>query len=103
MIRLFASSAIASIMAKNGTKENFSSIAIFERNFAEAEITLGLFLIFTYFCLKIIHKKVNVYLTKIEGISDFCDFRQDGIFCIGQSITLRGGVGQSITRLEGGG
>ena len=43
MIRLFASSAIASIMAKNGTKENFSNIAIFERNFAETEITLGLF------------------------------------------------------------
>ena len=29
MIRLFASSAIASIMAKNGTKENFSNIGIF--------------------------------------------------------------------------
>ena len=49
MIRLFASSAIASIMAKNGTKENFSNIAIFERNFAETEKTLGFFLIFYIF------------------------------------------------------
>ena len=49
MIRLFASSAIASIIAKNGTKENLSNIANFERNFAEAEITLGLFLIFYIF------------------------------------------------------
>ena len=46
MIRLFASSAIAPIMAKNGTKENFSNIAIFEHNFAEAEITIGIFRIF---------------------------------------------------------
>jgi len=30
MIRLFASSAIASIMAKNGTKENFSNIVILD-------------------------------------------------------------------------
>ena len=49
MIRLFASSAIASIMAKNGTKENFSNIAIFERNFAETEITFSLILIFYVF------------------------------------------------------
>ena len=48
MIRLFASSAIASIMAKNGTKEKFSNIAIFECNFAETEITLGLFSDFLY-------------------------------------------------------
>jgi len=37
MIRLFASCAIASLMPKNGTKEYFSNIAIFECNFAEAE------------------------------------------------------------------
>lgn len=49
MIRLFASSAIPSIMAKNGTKENFSNIAFFERNFAEPEITLGVFLILYIF------------------------------------------------------
>ena len=81
MIRLFASSAIASIMAKNGTKENFSNIAIFEHNFAEAEKTLGLFLFFIYFCLKIIHKKVHVYLTKIEGITViFAIFSKMAIF-----------------------
>ena len=45
MIRLFASSAIASIMAKNRTKENFLNIESFEHNFSEAEITIGLFII----------------------------------------------------------
>ena len=49
MIRLFASSAIPLQWPKNGIKENFTNIAIFESNFAEAEITLGLFLILYIF------------------------------------------------------
>ena len=42
MITLFASGAIASLLAKNGTNFFSSNIAILERYFVEAEITIGL-------------------------------------------------------------
>ena len=68
MIRLFVNGTIASLMAKTGRKENFSNMTIFEDNFAEAKIIIGLFLIFIECCLKIMHKKVQVYSTIIEGL-----------------------------------
>ena len=53
------------LLAKNGTKENCSIIEILKHNFTEAEMTIGVFLIF---CLKIMHKKLQVYWTKIGGV-----------------------------------
>ena len=46
MIRLFASGAIASLMAKNLTNFLLSNIAIFQHYFAEVEMTIDLLTIF---------------------------------------------------------
>ena len=62
MIRLFVSGAIAYTMAKNGTNENLSNIAIFKHNFAGAEIIIGLFLIFYRVLSQEYTQKISIVL-----------------------------------------
>jgi len=71
MIRSLASGTNASLVAKNGTKKTFQTsqflIAILPH--LEAEFDYSPFLLFVEWCFKIMHKKFQVNLTKIEGVT----------------------------------
>ena len=64
MIRSLVSGANASFVAKNGTLKNFF-IAI--SRYLEAEIDFRYFILVEW-CFKIMHKKFQVNLIKIEGV-----------------------------------
>ena len=74
MIRLFASSAISSLMSKNGTKENFSNTAIFKSNFSKAEMTLGFLKFIIECCPKIKYKKFKSIGPKMKMWQWFLQF-----------------------------
>ena len=95
--------SITSLIAKNGNKENFSNMEIFENNFSEAYMTVGLFLIlYTALSQDYEQKSSSLFDQNWRCNGNFCHFCHDGNFCVGQSITLQGGIGQSITGERGG-
>ena len=75
MIRLLASGANASLVAKSGTKINLKivflqtlQILIGILRYLEAEIDYRSFILFLEWCSKIMQQKFQVILTQIKGV-----------------------------------